>query len=81
MAGQQQIKTLNQSSLYEKFSSEVLKQADLYYTDKKFKMGGGMNQLKAFHAYLLKDVLCEDNCVIVDFINSKLSGELEKNNN
>ena len=80
MSGQQQILVLNQESLFEKFAKENLKQADLYYAEKKFKVGEGMDELKTLHAYILKDVLCEDDCEIVKFLDKKLRGALGDEN-
>jgi hypothetical protein len=77
MSGQQQILVLNQESLFEKFAKENLRQADLYYAEKKFKVGEGMDELKALHSYILKDVLCEDDCEIVNFLYKRITGQLE----
>lgn len=80
MAGQIQIETLDQQSLYENFAQEELKQADNYYLFEKFRIGKGMNETKTLHSYLYKNMLCNDNCEITKFIDKQLRGALTDEN-
>ena len=80
MSGQIQILEINKDSLFEKFSNTLLKQADLLYLKEKFAIESEYNQSKAFHAYLMQEVLCTDDCEIIKFLNKKLRGALEDEN-
>ena len=80
MAGQVQILEINKDSLFEKFSNTLLKQADLLYLKEKFAIQSEYSQSKAFHAYLMQEVLCTDDCEIINFLNKKLRGELGDEN-
>ena len=78
MSGQVQIKKYDQESLYDYHSEKLLKQADLYYMQKKFALKTEYDELRTIHSYLLQDALCDDDCEIVNFIYKKLTGQLEK---
>ena len=81
MAGQVQILEINKDSLFEKFSNTLLKQADLLYLKEKFAIQSEYSQSKAFHAYLMQEVLCTDDCEIITFLNKKLAGKDIKSRN
>jgi hypothetical protein len=76
---QQQIKTYNQSSLYEKYSKTLMREADLNFAEKHFKIKGYKEE-NFLKAYLFSDSLCEDNCEVVNFLNKKLRGALGDEN-
>ena len=80
MSGQVQILEINKDSLFEKFSNILLKQADLLYLKEKFAIESNYNQSKSFHAHLMKEVMCTDDCEIIKFLNKKLRGALEDEN-
>lgn len=80
MSGQVQILEINKDSLFEKFSNTLLKQADLLYLKEKFAIQSEYSQSKAFHAYLMQEVLCTDDCEIIAFLNKKLRGALKDEN-
>ena len=80
MSGQVQIKQYNQESLYDYHSDKLLKQADLYYMQKKFALKTDYNELETIHSYLLQDMLCTDSCEIITFLNKKLRGALGDEN-
>jgi hypothetical protein len=80
MGGQVQILEINKDSLFEKFSNTLLKQADLLYLKEKFAIESNYNQSKAFHANLMKEVMCTDDCEIIKFLNKKLRGALKDEN-
>ena len=80
MSGQVQILEINKDSLFEKFSNILLKQADLLYLKEKFAIQSEYSQSKAFHAYLMQEVLCTDDCEIIKFLNKKLRGALKDEN-
>lgn len=76
MAGQQQLKKYNQRSLQEKHNNSFLKGVEQYYQKNFFALNVEYNELKTIHSFILKDVLCDDNCEIVNFLNKKLRGAL-----
>ncbi len=80
MGGQIQIKTLDQESLYDSFYEEELLQANNYYLFEKFRIGKGMDETKTLHAYLYKNMLCNDNCEVVKFIDKQIRGALTDEN-
>ena len=80
MSGQIQILEINKDSLFEKFSNALLKQADLLYLKEKFAIQSEYSQSKAFHAYLMQEVMCTDDCEIIKFLNKKLRGALKDEN-
>lgn len=75
MSGQIQILEINKDSLFEKFSNILLEQADLLYLKEKFAIQSEYDKSKAFHAYLMQEVLCTDDCEIITFLNKKLEGK------
>ena len=80
MSGQVQLKNYNQESLYDYHSDKLLKQADLYYLKEKFALKTEYDELRTIHSYLLKDILCTENCEIINFLNKKLRGALGDEN-
>lgn len=80
MSGQIQIEALDQQSLYWQFYKEELKQADDYLLFEKFRVGNGADKIKTKHASLYKNMLCNDNCEIVKFIDKQLRGALTDEN-
>ena len=80
MAGQQQIKTLDKEAIFQKNAKNLLRQADLYYLEKKFALETEYDELKAIHSFLLKDIFCTNNCEIINFLNKKLRGALSDEN-
>lgn len=77
--GQQQIKTHDQNSLYQKYSKTLIRQADLSFAEKHFKIKG-YDRINFLKSYLFSEILCEDNCEIVNFLNKKLRGALGNEN-
>lgn len=80
MAGQVQIKTLDRESIYQEKSKDLLKQADLYFLKEKFAIETEYNELKTIHSYLIKEILCTEECEIINFLNKKLRGALGDEN-
>ena len=80
MSGQVQLKKYDQESLYDYHSEKLLKQADLYYMQNKFALKTEYDELKTIHSYLLQDILCTDECEIINFLNKKLRGALGDEN-
>lgn len=80
MAGQVQLSKYNQESLYNYHSELLLKQADCYFLKEKFAIESGFNDIKAIYSNLLKEVLCTDECEIINFLNKKLTDVKDCNN-
>lgn len=78
MAGQQQLLKYNQDTLYQKVITEMLKQVDLKYANEHFRIGEKMDKTKFKHSQLFEEVLCTDECSLVNWIDRKIKGELEK---
>lgn len=76
MAGQVQLNTANQDYYYDKSSEMMLKQADLYYIKEHFAVNSNFDKYKFIHSQLMTEVLCDDDCEIVNFIYKKLTGQL-----
>lgn len=62
----------------EKFEKHILWNADHYYMDKYFKVGGGMNYNEAMYYSKLGSIICTDNCHLVNWIEKKIAGKLEE---
>jgi len=76
MAGQVQLNTANQDYYYNKSAEMMLKQADLYYMKEHFAITSNFDKYKFMHSQLMTEVLCDDDCEIVNFIYKKLTGQL-----
>jgi hypothetical protein len=48
-----------------------------YFYHKNFRLGDGANLEELNYYRYLKDILCDDNCEIVNFLRSKLEGDLK----
>ena len=80
MSGQIQIKKYNQDTLLNYHTDFLSNQADLYFMEKKFALDTKYDKFRMLHSLLLKDVLCTDNCEIINFLNKKLRGALGDEN-
>ena len=76
--GALQILRKDQQSYYDKALKTMLKSADTYYVEKHFKVGEKVDYDKLRHAQLLEEILCTDNCELIDYIYKKIAGKLEK---
>ena len=74
---QQQINRLSAEKYLEKAQETLKKQADLYYLEEHFRIESKYNRLKFIHAQLYRDILCTDNCEILNWVDKKLRGALE----
>ena len=76
MAGQENYLYLTQEGYYDKAESNLLKLADLYYLNKKFGIGEDVDKNKVRHAQLFHNILCTDECELIDWVNKKIAGEI-----
>ena len=74
---QQQINRLSAEKYLEKAQETLNKQADLYYLEEHFRIESKYNKLKFIHAQLYKDILCTDDCEILNWVDRKIRGKLE----
>lgn len=77
MPGQQNFLYLNQESYFDKFEQDLLKQADLLYLNKKFGVGEEINIDKVRHSQMFHNILCTDECELIEWVWKKINGELE----
>jgi hypothetical protein len=77
MAGQQNFLYLTQENYFDKFENDLLKHADLYYLNKKFGVGEDVNIEKVRHSQMFYNILCTDECELIDWVWKKINGDLE----
>ena len=77
MPGQQNFLTLTQQNYFDKFEKDLLKQADLLYLNKKFGMGEEVDMDKVRHSQMLHNILCTNECELIDWVNKKITGQIE----
>ena len=76
MAGQQNYRKLTQEAYLDSAQEYLIRSADLYYLDKKFGMGENLDKDKIRHSQLFYNILCTEECEIVDWVSKKINGEL-----
>lgn len=77
MAGQQNFRELSQENYFDKFEDDLLRQADLYYLNKKFGIGQDVDKDKLRHSQMFYNILCTDECELIDWVSKKINGDLE----
>jgi hypothetical protein len=77
MAGQQNFLILTQENYFDKFELDLLKKADSYYLTKKFGIGEGVDKDKLRHSQMFYNILCTDECELIDWVNKKITGQIE----
>jgi|TARA_R110000782_G_scaffold267592_1_gene363176 hypothetical protein len=71
--------SLNYKSKHVQDTREILiYNFEQYFYEKHFKLGKGADLEEMNYYRELKKILCNDNCEIVNYINSKLNGELQQ---
>src|SRR6478736_3761764 len=76
MAGQQQIEVLNQENYHDKYLSSLLKQADLYYLEKKFALDTDFDRQRMRYSQLMEKTLSNETCELMDWVWRKINGKL-----
>ena len=74
---QQQINRISAKKYLEKANSTLQREADLYYLEKHFMLETKYNKDKFLHAQLYKDILCTDDCEVLNWADKKIRGALE----
>lgn len=77
MSGQQNFLYLTQENYFDKFENDLLKHADLYYLNKKFGVGDDVDMEKVRHAQMFHNILCTDECELIEWVWKKINGDLE----
>lgn len=77
MAGQENYLYLTQEGYFDKAEEDLLNGADLYYLNKKFGVGEDVDMNKVRHAQLFYNILCTDECELIDWVSKKINGDLE----
>jgi hypothetical protein len=75
--GQESIKVLSQDNYYDSFKKQLVSEAGKEFLHNNFKLGAGANKDKVRHAQMFYDMLCTDNCEIIDWVWDKIEGKLE----
>jgi hypothetical protein len=78
MPGQQNFLYLTQENYFDKFENNLLKYADLLYLNKKFGVGEDVDKDKVRHSQLFYNILCTDECELIDWVWKKINGDLEE---
>jgi hypothetical protein len=78
MAGQQNLLNLTQENYYDNFETAILKQADLHYLVKKFGIGEDIDRDRLRHDQMFYNILCTDECELIDWVNKKITGQINK---
>ena len=74
---QQQVNRISAKKYLEKANSTLQREADLYYLEKHFMLETKHNKDKFLHAQLYKDILCTDDCEVLNWVDKKIRGALE----
>lgn len=77
MAGQQNYLYLSQEDYFDKAEEEILRAADLQYIVKKFGVGEGPDKDKLRHNQLFYNILCTDECELIEWVSKKINGDLD----
>lgn len=77
MPGQQNFLNLSQENYFDKFEQDLLNQADLLYLNKKFGIGKDVDKDKLRHSQMFHNILCTDECELIDWVWKKINGDLE----
>lgn len=77
MPGQQNFLVLTQENYFDKFENDLLKYADLLYLNKKFGVGEDVDKDKVRHSQLFYNILCTDECELIEWVSKKINGDLE----
>jgi hypothetical protein len=70
----------NQTSFnyYVKHRANLLRLSDREYANKYFLIGGKVNKKEQMFSKVMLELLCTENCELINYINDKLSGKFEK---
>jgi len=74
---QQQINRLSAEKYLDTAKETLKREADLYYLEEHFKLDAKYNKSKFIHAQLYRDILCTDDCEILNWVDRKIRGRLE----
>ena len=74
---QQQINRISAKKYLERANSTLIREADLYYLEEIFMLETKYNKDKFLHAQLYKDILCTDDCEVLNWVDRKIRGALE----
>ena len=74
---QQQINRISAKKYLERANSTLIREADLYYLEEIFMLETKYNKDKFLHAQLYKDILCTDDCEVLNWVDKKIRGALE----
>ena len=74
---QQQINKISAETYLEKAQNTLKKQADAYYLKEHFRVGTEYDKNKFILNHLFSEILCTNDCEILNWIDRKIRGKLE----
>lgn len=70
---------LDSKKYHREFEENILYSFDQYIYKRNFRLGEGIkNEDELKHNLIFYRILCEDNCEIVNYIQDKIEGKLDK---
>lgn len=75
---QQQLNKTDLDKYYNKAYNTLLKEADLYYLTEYYALEAKFNKAKLIYANIIEKILCTDNCSILDWVDDKIKGKLDR---
>lgn len=74
---QQQVNKISAQKYLETAEKMLIKQADSYYVKEHFRVGSDFDKSKFIFYALFADILCTEDCEIVNWVDRKIRGKLE----
>lgn len=74
---QQQVNKISAEKYLEQAKETLSIQADLYYLDEHFRIESNFDKDKFLHAQLYKEILCTEDCEVLNWVDRKIRGKLE----
>ena len=73
----QSINEITQDRYRGEAEDKLLHYSDLYFYERHFKVGQGIDRDKVRHYMFIERALCEDSCELAHYIKKKIEGKLE----
>ena len=73
----QSINEITQDRYRGEAEDKLLHYSDLYFYERHFKVGQGIDRDKVSHYMIIDRSLCTNNCELINYVEDKISGRLE----
>lgn len=70
----QTINIITPGTTYNKLQEDLIEQAENYIFNRRFMLGKGVSEKKRNHALASMSFICEDNCEVLNNLNSVMRG-------